>query len=142
MEEFKDVKGEEVLNEEGVEKYSRYYDAESFLDKVKVLAMKAGSTVIYAALLLYEMLRDDSISLKTKGIIVAALGYLILPLDIIPDVAPILGFTDDLAVLIYVVAQIRDQITPIIRERAIEKVSNLFPTLSAEELEQIQKKVM
>ncbi|MFV0365854.1 MAG: YkvA family protein [Mangrovibacterium sp.] len=142
MKEPKDVDYEEVLNEDGVEKYAKHYDEETFLDKVKAIAVKAGGTVIYAAILLYEVMRDDYIPMKTKAIIIAALGYLVLPFDIIPDIAPLLGFSDDLAVLIYAIAQVRELITPVIRGRAIEKVKELFPSLTEDELTKIQKTVL
>ncbi|MFV0522102.1 MAG: YkvA family protein [Mangrovibacterium sp.] len=137
---MKEVEYEEIFDE-GVEKYAEHYNEETFLDKVKDIAVKAGGTVIYAALLLYEVLRDAYIPLKAKTIIVAALGYLILPLDFIPDIAPILGFSDDLAVLIYAIAKIREHITPVIRGRAIEKIELLFPSLTKDELNKIQETV-
>ncbi len=34
-----------------------------------------------------------------KTAIVAALGYFILPIDLVPDVIPVVGFSDDLAAI-------------------------------------------
>lgn len=133
---------EEIFEESKIEKYQKHYEEETFLDKLTAIAAKAGGTVVYAGVLLYEVMRDGSISVKTKAMIVASLGYLILPLDFIPDLAPILGFSDDLAVLIYAISKVREQLTPVIRGRAIERVKSLFPSLSEEELKKIEQTVM
>ena len=41
--------------------------------------------------------------LRDKAIIIGALGYLISPLDAVPDAIPIAGLSDDLGVLLYVI---------------------------------------
>jgi uncharacterized membrane protein YkvA (DUF1232 family) len=86
-------------DEEGDCNYSNEYSEEKFLVKVKRYALKAGSEVIEKALCMYEALRDDDTPGWAKTIIIAALGYFISPIDVIPDVAPVVGFTDDLGVL-------------------------------------------
>ena len=45
-------------------------------------------------------------SIKDKAIIIGALGYLITPLDFIPDAIPLAGLSDDLGVLIYVLQKV------------------------------------
>ena len=45
-------------------------------------------------------------SLKDKAIIIGALGYLISPLDAVPDAIPIAGLSDDLGVLLYVLNKV------------------------------------
>ena len=62
--------------------------------------------VVYNALLLYYALKSDKVTAKEKAIIVGALGYFILPLDIIPDIIPALGYTDDAALLVYAIKQL------------------------------------
>ena len=42
---------------------------------------------------------DPETPLKVKGILLAALAYFIMPIDVIPDLILGLGFTDDLTVL-------------------------------------------
>ncbi len=123
------------------EKYSKHYNYNSLWEKLKSIATKGGTTVVYAALLLFEVMRDEHIPLRAKAIIIAALGYLILPVDLIPDVAPILGLTDDLGVLIYALSQIRSYLTPTIRERAVEVMLKLFPNISQKEVDRLQKTV-
>ncbi len=56
-------------------------------------------------------------------LITAALGYFIFPADAIPDIAPLVGFTDDFGVLMFALTQISENITPEIREKAKEKLN-------------------
>lgn len=79
--------------------YRQFYSKRGFWTKVKTVAKAVGAKVIYVALILYYELRDPSISVKEKSVIIAALGYLIFPVDLIPDAVPVVGFTDDLAAL-------------------------------------------
>ena len=48
--------------------------------------------------LAWQFLRDPSASLFTKLLFVAALVYVVMPLDAIPDVAPLGGWLDDIGI--------------------------------------------
>nr|WP_249123462.1 MULTISPECIES: YkvA family protein [unclassified Bradyrhizobium] len=50
--------------------------------------------------------------------LLGALAYFILPFDVIPDVMPLLGFTDDAAVLATVIRLVANHIRPDHREAA------------------------
>jgi len=78
------------------------------------------------ALILYYTLQSDKVSKADKAIIIGALGYMISPLDVIPDAIPIAGLTDDLAVLIYVLKKVWTGIDPEILQRAKERLSKWF----------------
>lgn len=54
---------------------------------------------------------DPRTPLRARGILLAALGYFVLPFDTIPDVFAMVGFTDDIAVLTAAIALIRGHIT-------------------------------
>ena len=81
---------------------------------------------MYAALLLYYTLQSDKVSTADKAIIIGALGYLISPLDVIPDAIPIVGLTDDLAVVIYVLKKVWDSVDETIQQKAKAKLSKWF----------------
>lgn len=83
-----------------VQKYEKEYTEEGFWDKVKNVAKKAGKEVIYNALKLYYALKSDKVSATEKAAIIGALGYFILPIDLNPDVIPVVGYSDDLAVIL------------------------------------------
>ena len=44
-------------------------------------------------------MRDKDTPKYVKAVIAGALGYLVLPIDIVPDTIPVLGWIDDVAVL-------------------------------------------
>lgn len=83
-------------------KYKDKFTDSGFVEKISRVAKSAGAKLVYVALVLYYTLQSDKVSLKDKAIIIGALGYLISPLDVIPDAFPIVGLTDDLGVLVYV----------------------------------------
>ena len=66
--------------------------------------------------------KDRNVALATT---VAALGYFVLPLDALPDVMPLLGFTDDAAVIAAALAAVAGSITPQHREKAKEMLTDL-----------------
>lgn len=70
------------------------------------------------ALALYHCARDPMTEARVKFIILGALAYLVMPVDTIPDILPILGFTDDAAVLAAAVAAVHGSIQPRHREKA------------------------
>lgn len=107
-------------------KYKDGYTSEKFVDKISRVAKRAGAKFVYVSLILYYTLQSDNVSLKDKAIIIGALGYLISPLDIIPDAIPIAGLGDDLAVLLYVLKKVWGDVPESVREKAHAKLSKWF----------------
>ena len=106
--------------------YSGKFTNSDFVEKISKIAKRAGSKLVYAALILYYTLQSDKISVKDKAIIIGALGYLVSPLDVIPDAIPIAGLGDDLAVLIYVLNKVWGNVSEDIKEKAKDKLSKWF----------------
>jgi uncharacterized membrane protein YkvA (DUF1232 family) len=117
--------------------YSNKFSQKDFVDKIARIAKRAGAKLIYAALLLYYTLQSDRISTKDKAIIVGALGYMISPIDVIPDAIPIAGLTDDLAVLLYVLKKIWVDVDPEVKERAKNKLVNWFDEDEIQEIDSL-----
>ena len=106
--------------------YKDRFTKNGFVEKISRIARRAGSKLVYAALLLYYTLESDKISLKDKAIIIGALGYLISPLDVIPDAIPIAGLGDDLAVLIYVLNKVWGNVNEDVKAKSRDKLLQWF----------------
>lgn len=97
-----------------------------FVEKISRIAKRAGVKLVYAALILYYTLESDKVSRKDKAVIIGALGYLISPLDVIPDAIPIAGLSDDLAVLIYVLHKVWGDVSEEVKAKAKAKLVMWF----------------
>jgi uncharacterized membrane protein YkvA (DUF1232 family) len=106
--------------------YASKFSQKDFTEKISRIAKRAGAKLVYAALILYYTLQSDKVSKKDKAIIIGALGYMISPLDVIPDAIPIAGLTDDLAVLLYVLKKVWTDIDPEIEGQAKNRLSKWF----------------
>lgn len=73
----------------------------------------------------YSCAFDRATPLRVKATLVGAIAYFVLPLDAIPDVLPVLGFTDDAAVLATAIKLVASSIQPEHRDAAREKLANL-----------------
>jgi uncharacterized membrane protein YkvA (DUF1232 family) len=60
----------------------------------------------------YYCALDKQTPLKTKGILLGALAYFVLPADAVPDFLFGLGFTDDIAVLTAAIGSVKSQMRP------------------------------
>ena len=114
--------------------YARNYSDNSFWNKVLSIAKKAGIKIIYLALLLYYALNSNNLSLRDRATIYFALGYLILPVDLIPDSIPIIGLTDDFGVLINAFKRIKENITDDTRKQAKDKLIEIFKNIDESEI--------
>ncbi|MFW5823236.1 MAG: YkvA family protein, partial [Tangfeifania sp.] len=110
-------------------------------DKIKKFSKTAGTTVVYAALLLFYVMKSKDVTIKTKVSIAAALGYFILPTDAIFDLTPLVGYTDDLGVLIFALSQVSSNITPEMKEQARQKLGEWFGEINEEELQDMESKI-
>ena len=86
------------------DKFSSAYSDDGFWDKIKNYAKVAGEGVLEPALKMYYAALDADTPTWAKATIFAALGYFISPVDAIPDIVPVVGYSDDLGVLVAALA--------------------------------------
>lgn len=109
-----------------LQKYKDKFSQQNFIEKIQRIAKRAGAKLVYIALILYYLMQSDKVSLKDKAIIIGALGYLISPIDIVPDAIPIAGLADDLAVLLYALGKVWSQVDDNLKDKAKQKLSKWF----------------
>ena len=106
--------------------YSDKFSSKGFVEKISRVAKRAGAKLVYVALVLFYTLQSKEVPVKDKAIIVGALGYLISPLDVIPDAIPIVGLSEDLTVLVYVINKIWVDVPEDVKQKAHDKLSEWF----------------
>lgn len=88
---------------------------ESFLGKISL-------KTAYVILLLFFAYQQSDVPRWAKNIILGSIAYFLNPFDSIPDLTPILGFTDDMGVLMFGLSTIACYIDPNVKEVALLKL--------------------
>ena len=114
--------------------YANKFSKREFVVKIALIAKSAGAKLVYAALILYYTLKSDKVSATNKAMIIGALGYLISPLDVVPDAIPIAGLADDLGVLVFVLKKVWTDIDPDIQQKARVRLKKWFDEDEIEEI--------
>lgn len=123
------------------QKYIKAYSESKFIEKVMKFAKNAGIKVIYVALLLFYTLQKASTPSWAKSAIIGALGYFILPTDIIPDILPIAGFSDDITALLAVIVAVALYVDEDTKSKAKAKLRIWFESYDEVELKEIDDKI-
>lgn len=112
--------------EKEIKRHRKHFSMQKFSAKFVKYAKKMGIKLSYYSLLLFYAFQSPHTSKKDKLTIAGALGYLILPVDLIPDFIPVVGFTDDLAIIVYAVYRIIGNIDDVIKGQAKKRMKKFF----------------
>lgn len=95
-------------------------DEAGILAEVLAMMRRLARSLPFAedVLAAYVCVRDPATSKRVKLVLLAALAYLVMPVDGIPDFLPLLGFGDDAAMIATAIATVRGAITPEHRAQA------------------------
>lgn len=110
---------EEILNKFG--------GTENLLATIKSSAAKLGRATTKMMLELYYVLKSPATSTANKAIIVAALGYQLLPKDLLPRKKfGLLGFLDNGITLAVAYNRVKSSITPEIEQQVTNTLNHWF----------------
>lgn len=118
------------------QKHKKSFSELKLWKKISQFGKQIGSQGVYTALLLFYAYKRKETPRWAKNIIVGVVGYFIAPVDVIPDLTPILGYTDDLKLLALAVGTLGAYINSEVKEQAKEKLRswNLDPETDLLEL--------
>jgi len=119
------------------EKYSKEYSETKLTTKITRFGKKMGAKLVYCVLLLYYTLKNPNVPAKIRATIIAALGYVISPIDLIFDGLPAVGYGDDISAIMAAFAVIGFYVTPEIKQHAKDKMRGIFGESIITELEVI-----
>ena len=107
--------------------------------KLKKYSTKMGTKALYTVLLLFFAYKREDTPVWAKNIVLGALAYFISPIDLVPDLSPFIGFTDDIGVLSYGLVTIACYVNGEVREKAREKLHKWFAEPDTGVLDEVDK---
>lgn len=118
--------------------YEKYFSESELWQKVEKFGKTMGATILYPVLLLYNLLKSNEVDLKEKAMIIGTLGYVILPLDFLPDALPG-GFTDDELGLLAAITALASCLSEEIQQTSKEQLRNLLGEFDERALDSVAK---
>ena len=117
---------EEKFKKTDISGYAENFSENSFSDKVKSNVKSAGIVLLYKALQLYYVTKNPNCPKRIKAGIFAALGYFIAPIDFLPDLIPIAGYTDDATAVALAVTMAQFYIDEKVKQDAKNRLKSIF----------------
>ena len=106
--------------------YEQHYSEAGLWSKLRKYARVIGKEVLSNVLILYYVGMDKDTPVWAKTVVFSTLGYLIFPLDMVPDLLPG-GLVDDSGAIVVALASIAGCISEKHRALAKTKVAEWFP---------------
>lgn len=114
------------INENELRKYADNYSEENLLHKISKFGAHIGLELLYKVAQLWCVLQKPEVPAKDKALIMGALGYLISPLDFIPDLTPVLGYSDDLVAITFALLKVQGYIDDEVKAEAKALLAKVF----------------
>ncbi len=106
--------------------YAEDYTDDSYWAKIKDYAKAAGREIVEKTFCLYYAAQDADTPTWARGVIVGAIGYFICPLDAIPDMVPVVGYADDLGVIVSALGIVAAHVKPEHHKKASDTAGEWF----------------
>lgn len=103
-----------------------WYSGPRLWKSLRKIAASAGRKTLISSLTLFYCLKDHDTPTWAKGVIVGALGYLIFPMDLIPDILPGVGYGDDWGAIVAALATVAAYIKDEHKAKALAQTERLF----------------
>jgi len=100
-----------------------------------------SSSLLYAALLMYYAFRRKETPAWAKRIVMGVFVYLFAPLDALPDLTPVIGYTDDMGVMLYGLVLIAAYINDEVRSSARHTLESWIGPVDHENLRKIDERL-
>jgi uncharacterized membrane protein YkvA (DUF1232 family) len=122
-------------------KFAKAFSENAFWRKTAKYARQAGIQTVYAALLMFYAYKRRETPVWAKNIAIGALGYLISPIDFLPDLTPIIGYTDDIGVLSFGLVAIAGYVNNEVKDKAKEKLRAWFGNFNNADLAPVDERL-
>ena len=117
---------EKQITEKELQKYEQHYSDGGFLEKLTKYGKIIGINALYKAVQLWFVMQKPDVPATTKAVIMGALGYLIAPLDFLPDLMPVLGYTDDFVAITFALIKVQGYIDEEVERKSKHLLAKIF----------------
>lgn len=115
--------------------------AKSIFNYLKTKANRLGQSLVYSVLLMYYAWNQPDTPAWAKRVILGAIAYLLAPIDSIPDLTPIIGFTDDISILSASLLAIAYYVNDEVKSKAKTAMSKYFDSVDVKSIEDVDDKL-
>lgn len=124
-----------------IKKFTKSFKEVKFLSKLPSYAKLFGVKTLYTILLLYNAYQRTETPTWAKNVILGVLGYLLAPIDGVPDLTPFVGFTDDIGVLSFGLVTIASYINKEVKEKSKKQLTSWFKTVDLDMIKDVDDKL-
>lgn len=124
----------EKINDRELMKYEQNYSKEGLAHKLARYGKLIGAELLYKTVQLWYVLQKPDVPASTKALITGALGYLIAPLDFIPDLTPALGYSDDIVAITFALLKVQGYIDEEVEQKSRKLLSRFLAEETVENL--------
>lgn len=119
--------------------YQKFFSENKLWQKLSGYARVVGVKVTYTVLLLFYAYKRKETPAWAKTIILGALGYFVSPIDAIPDLSPIIGYTDDFGVLSFGLVTIAAYVNDEVKAKAKAQLGKWFKQYDETEVQAVDQ---
>ena len=116
-------------------------DKDKLFKKLQKFAREMGVRAVYSTLLLYYTYQQKETPGWARKIVLGAIAYLINPFDAIPDLTPLVGYSDDLGILGFALVTISGYINMEVKINARKKAKEWFKEIDLVMLKKIEDRM-
>jgi uncharacterized membrane protein YkvA (DUF1232 family) len=102
---------------------------------------RMGQQAVYSVMLMVYAYRSKEAPAWAKRIIIGTLGYVLTPIDAVPDLSPLIGYTDDIGVLTFGLVTIASYINDEVRISARRDVKKLFGEIDLASIQEVDSRL-
>ena len=122
-------------------KYAEAFSKNAFWKQMQKIVLHVGQKTVYTILLMYYAFVRKETPHWAKNIIIGVLGYLLTPFDAVPDLTPIIGYTDDIGVLTFGLVTIACYVNDEVRAKARERLEKWCGEVDEAQIEEVHKQL-
>ena len=125
--------------ENPLKKYNSSFSVSNLWIKLTKFAKVIGVKAVYSILLLFYAYRRKDTPRWAKNIVIGTLGYFLSPIDAVPDLTPIIGYTDDIGVLSFGLVTIAAYINDEVKKKAKTRLDSWFNDYDPKEIDEVDQ---